>query len=241
MTNFELLNNKFEVLNEVEIKLNKRKSDNHKKVYGTSTMLTTKRMKDLIITPGETIIDYLKYRNYKFSQGNSGNLQISPRGMSLNRGAKNKASTGDEGPLASGSDNSTAESSYGRPNVRVYLDSHEITDNLYSLYGVYLDMVKEISYGRNPGKMGEEIHIFTLSPSEYMPKNAQYTHITIPHGFASEKKYYTPKYLSFTEETYKNYGAIFWKPNIIIRPKSKINFKIPINMQQNIHIYILKA
>lgn len=60
----------------------------------------------------------------------------------------------------------------------------------------------------------------------------------LPIGFMSKKEYYAPKYPSFNEESYLNYGAIFWKPNIEIDANSFIEFHIPNNNQKNIVLQI---
>ncbi|CAM1343917.1 hypothetical protein [Tenacibaculum amylolyticum] len=241
VANFKPLDNEFEALDEIEIQAKKRKKfENSEKVYGAPTILSRRRMEDMIVASGETIIDYIKSRLYKVSYDNSGNLQILPRGLVTPSGPKNAISTEDEGFLADNviESSNNSDSKYGRPSVRVYLDGAEISDNLFLLEGIYLNTVKEVFYGRSPGRIGEEIHVFTVSPGEYEDKRAEYTHVTVPVGFATAKEYYNPKYPSFTDATYQKYGAIFWNPNISIAPNGKLDFNIPTNMQKHINIYI---
>lgn len=66
----------------------------------------------------------------------------------------------------------------------------------------------------------------------------EFSQVKLPVGFASEKEYYAPKYPSFTNETYINYGAIFWKPSITLDPNSNIEFNVPKNNQQEIRLFL---
>ncbi|MBN2868685.1 MAG: hypothetical protein JXK08_08450 [Flavobacteriaceae bacterium] len=58
--------------------------------------------------------------------------------------------------------------------VRVYLDNNEITNSLWIIESMYTNTVKEVYYGANPGRVNEEIHIYTLSPQEYASKKISF-------------------------------------------------------------------
>ena len=122
--------------------------------------------------------------------------------------------------------------------VRVYLDNNEITNSLWIIESMYTNTVKEVYYGANPGRVNEEIHIYTLSPQEYASKKNQFSTVKIPIGFNQEKEYYSPKYPSFSNSTYKEFGAIYWKPNIILEPNKTITFSVPKNYQKDAIIFI---
>ena len=53
--------------------------------------------------------------------------------------------------------------------------------------------------------------------------------IVLPFGFSKSKEYYSPKYPSFSEKAYLEYGAIFWKPSIEIEANSTVEITIPDN------------
>jgi hypothetical protein len=141
---------------------------------------------------------------------------------------------GDEGGSSSGNRGIV----FRRPGLKILLDGFDISNNLSILESTYLDTVKEIFYGRIPDRLREEIHIYTLSPSEYLDKYAKYSEVNFPVGFATEKEYYSPKYPSYFNDTYKQYGAIFWQPDIVLSPNSITNLKIPLHLQNQLQIYI---
>lgn len=61
--------------------------------------------------------------------------------------------------------------------------------------------------------------------------------IQLPVGFAKAKEYYAPRYPSYKEDSYLNYGAIFWKPGIEIEANSTLEFTIPKNEQETMLVY----
>ncbi|MFY7672690.1 hypothetical protein ACOSP6_16530 [Tenacibaculum sp. MEBiC06402] len=222
VSNFKPLKNEYENLNEVEVDANKkrRKTENHDKVYGGITMLTSARLENKMIASGETLLDFFKEKGYyDYAQE-----KVVPRGL---------------GPKASLITDSVEESDrFGRPLLRIFLDGYDISQEHWVLEQVYLNTIKEIFYGRNPGKLGEEIHIFRLNPAEYIDKRAEFSHIKIPIGFATEKEYYNPIYPSFTNETYQKYGCMFWEPNIKLQGYLNETIQIPANLQEKVQVYI---
>ncbi|MCH2034556.1 MAG: hypothetical protein MK202_13680 [Tenacibaculum sp.] len=221
VTNFSALKNEFESLNEVEVLANKRRqTENHNRVYGGTTMLTSAKMENRIVASGENLLDFFKEKGYY----DYGQQKIVLRGS----GSKSTTIT-----------NAIEETDrFGRPLLRIFLDGYDISQDHWILEQVYLNTVKEIFYGRNPGKLGEEIHIYSLSPSEYADKRTQYTHVKIPVGFATEKQYYNPIYPSFTNDTYKKYGGLFWEPDLQIDPYLNKTIEIPAHLQDKIQVYI---
>ncbi|TCP28486.1 hypothetical protein EV195_101664 [Tenacibaculum skagerrakense] len=222
VSNFKPLKNEYENLNEVEVDANKkrRKTENHDKVYGGITMLTSARLENKMIASGETLLDFFKEKGYyDYAQD-----KVVLRGL---------------GPKASLITESVEESDrFGRPLLRIFLDGYDISQEHWVLEQVYLNTIKEIFYGRNPGKLGEEIHIFRLNPAEYIDKRAEFAHIKIPIGFATEKEYYNPIYPSFTNDTYQKYGCMFWEPNIKLQGYLNKTIQIPANLQEKVLVYI---
>ncbi|WP_439128995.1 hypothetical protein [Polaribacter sp.] len=100
--------------------------------------------------------------------------------------------------------------------------------------------VIDYPFGANGPTIAGTIGPFTVvtSPTFIDEEWIEFSQVKLPVGFASEKEYYTPKYPSFTNETYINYGAIFWKPNITIEPNSYIKLNIPKDNQQEIRLFL---
>lgn len=119
----------------------------------------------------------------------------------------------------------------------IFLNNNDISGELWLLKDFTMDQVREVAYGVNLDGV-RELHIFTHSINEFYRNNAKYTIVKLPVGFAKEKEYYEPKYPSLLNNTYKYYGAIFWKPNITITPNSSIDIRISKHLQKNINVYI---
>ncbi|MFY0603864.1 MAG: hypothetical protein JXQ93_07925 [Flavobacteriaceae bacterium] len=128
-------------------------------------------------------------------------------------------------------------SNVSRPLNTFFLNNNNISQDLWLTEGITMDQVREVAYGMNPYGT-RELHIYTYSITEFYKEKANYTQVKLPVGFAIEKEFYNPKYPSFLNDTYKSYGAIFWKPNIVINPNSSIKIKTPNNSQKNINLYL---
>ncbi len=126
--------------------------------------------------------------------------------------------------------------------TKVQLNGKNVIRDPWMLKSIYLDEVKTIHYGTNIeapiGRPSYAFFIFTYSNIELVHKNSSTSKIKIPVGFATEKEYYSPKYPSLMNDTYKRYGAIFWKPNIKISPQRFTSVTIPISIQKKITTYI---
>ena len=219
VSNFKTLADAVTTLDEVIVKSKKRKKTD--KVYGVETMFTTFKMEKMLVTGGDLVLDFL--RNKRFDvQINAGEIFIGKRRVDRNNSE------------SSSSDNYTRQ----LRNVRLYLDGNEITQSLWILEGLYLNTLKSISFGQDPALFNESIYMFSLSPQEYSRKNSEFNELYLPVGFATQKEYYSPKYPSFLEDTYINYGAIYWKSLISIDKNSVYKFKLPTNKQKEIKILI---
>lgn len=125
-----------------------------------------------------------------------------------------------------------------QPLNKFFLNGEDISRERYRASGLQMDQIREIRMGTSISGLGREMHIYTYSVTEYIKLNIKSTEIELPIGFAQNKEYYTPKYPSFTEESYTNYGAIFWKSNITINAKSSLEFKTPSNYQDEFKVFI---
>ena len=223
VSNFKPLKNSYEKLKEVEVQANKRNKDDDFKFYGRATMFTRGNLKNRINASGETVLDFLRSKNYPVLTDDTGNPVVLPRGISQVNPYRTTVSR---------------ISSNVRPMVRIFLDNDEVSFNTWVIENLYLNTVKEIFFGRNPGTLGEEIHIFSLSPLEYINNTSQFAHIKAPVGFAIEKEYYNPLYPSFTDETYQKFGSVYWEPNIHLEGKESETITIPTNAQKSMQVYI---
>ena len=134
------------------------------------------------------------------------------------------------------------EKSYtNNPLTGVFLNNELITkDYLYSpLFDIDLEEVRGVAYGQAPGG-GTLLYIYSYSRDELrkLNINSKFSRVNINVGFASAKEYYTPKYPSYSNEVYINYGAIFWKPNISIDSNNSMEFSIPRNNQKEMKLFI---
>ncbi|CAL2057220.1 conserved hypothetical protein [Tenacibaculum sp. 190524A05c] len=129
-----------------------------------------------------------------------------------------------------------------KPISRVELNGRNVIREPWLLKGVYLDQVKSVHYGTDIqvvlGQPAYAFFIFTYSNIEMVRKNSSTSKIKMPVGFATEKEYYSPKYPSLSNDTFKQYGAIFWKPNIELGSETISSITIPISIQKNITTYI---
>lgn len=235
VSNFKDLSKDIEILDEVVVKAAKKR-EYENDAYGLNTMLLGIKMENLIISSGETVFDFLTIRGYTISTTVNGNIVINARGIS-NLGSRGLGaqSSGDEGFTPAAAE----EENLFRTPVRVFLNGEEVSQNLWIVENIYLNTVKEIFYGRSHDNRSiEQVYIYTLSPSEYDVRRAEYTKVKLPIGFALEKKYYSPKYPTFFDDTYKHFGAIFWNPSISVNANSKTSFKVPTHFQDAINIYV---
>ncbi|WP_334055869.1 hypothetical protein [Polaribacter sp. P097] len=219
ISNFKSLTDGISTLDEVIVKTKRVK--NEANAFGIATMLTTFRMDDMLVTSGDLVLNFLSQKRFDV-QVNNGDIFIGKR-----RPDRNHSMSGN-------SDNYTRQ----LRNVRVYLDGSEITQSLWILDGLYLNTIKSISFGQDPSQFNEVIYMYSLSAKEYSRKNSEFKEFFLPVGFSKEIEYYSPKYPSFLDQTYINYGAIFWKPLISIDKNSMYDFKVPINQQKNIKVYL---
>jgi hypothetical protein len=90
------------------------------------------------------------------------------------------------------------------------LDGHRVSGD--QLYSYWLTMVDYINVNSNMGiRSGGSINIVT-DPLKFSKDKKTIKKFEFPITFSKPKKFYTPKYQSYTSEFYKEYGVIDWLP-----------------------------
>lgn len=121
----------------------------------------------------------------------------------------------------------------------IYFNNVNVTNHMFSsLRNIEMSEVREIRLGTKIHGKGREMHIYTYSNKELDKLNKSSALVDVLAGFNQEKEYYSPKYPSFSNSTYKEFGALFWKPNIILEPNKSITFNVPKNYQKDAIIFI---
>lgn len=116
---------------------------------------------------------------------------------------------------------------------QIYLDEINITNDPTSLEIMRVSDLSEIHYSN------KEVYLYTndsyKTNSLFNNKALKYK---IKTGFVTYKEYYDPLY-NTNSSLFKDYGAIYWNPNIeILTNEEKTTFKTPILDQENMILYI---
>ncbi|NVJ89643.1 MAG: hypothetical protein HWD82_09430 [Flavobacteriaceae bacterium] len=228
VSNFDDLKIEGEMLDEFEMVFEKRPVFENNP-FGYNTMGTGFKMKNMVFDAGFTVIDFLQEKRYNIIRENGVIVGIAPRraGTQNAFGAGSGAATNGLAP-------------YG---LQVFLDGMILPQAFYQdLDTMFLDEISEVFLTEVPSGFlgGSQIHIYRLPPSELVKnvKGNPLTKINVTHGFAKEKEYYQPQYPSYIEKTYKDFGAVYWKPNITIDQNSNTSFNIPRNSQKQIKLFL---
>ena len=124
----------------------------------------------------------------------------------------------------------STRTSSNRRYIRVFLDGFDITHCLGLLDGRYTDEFSKVYINRF------SIQIFS-DPLKPHNKNSKFTTTKVPFGFHVAKEYYNPEYISNTNKLFKDYGAVYWMPNISLS-KTFTTLKIPLLKQKEVKIFI---
>ncbi|WP_420575020.1 hypothetical protein [Kordia sp.] len=127
----------------------------------------------------------------------------------------------------------------------VFLDDTPLTDfhilANFSMANVERIIIDKTGIGYGMRGTGGVIKIYTrqtpLTPSARTRRDS-YVNQTPPIGFSVAKEYYEPKYRSFTDKTYLNYGTIGWRPNNTIPRRGPFNFIVQHRNAKAITMYI---
>ncbi|CAM1351933.1 hypothetical protein [Tenacibaculum insulae] len=235
-SSFKYLPNDFEFLNEVIVKANKRKTESN--VFQATTLFNSFKMKDIMIRSGETVMDFVSYKTEKRLNNINGTRVTSPKkkeNISKGKISEKTSRTKYLEALAKETASAMPGSLLG---LSIIINGNNMSHNPSILERMPLEDVEEISFGdKSPRKSGI-VYIKTLTPLQLKTKKTKMKIIKLPYGFMNEKEFYNPKYPSYSNKTFKHFGAIYWKPNIIIPANSSISFKIPKNQQKKIKMFM---
>ncbi|RKS56092.1 hypothetical protein BC962_1071 [Gillisia mitskevichiae] len=93
-----------------------------------------------------------------------------------------------------------------------------------------------IGYGMRAG--GGVIKIVTRTKNRVVNSHETISEIITSNGFAKEKKFYAPKYSSYSNETYSDFGVIDWISDLSIEQNGNVSFKISNTNQSQISLFI---
>lgn len=128
---------------------------------------------------------------------------------------------------------------------RIFVDDQWINieqDNTF-LIGfdmAVVDYVKVNRHGFNQGALGMvgEIRIYTSTDLIPTVNKKHIRSIKYPVTFAEDKQFYTPKYLSYKDDFFEEYGVIDWIPKGEIDNNGNINFKVYNPEKTNLRVFI---
>lgn len=118
----------------------------------------------------------------------------------------------------------------GRFQINYFLDDVLLTDPTI-LEGLYLADIESIEFNRFGVGDGYRspngfVKIYTKKlPSTRYDKKTTKAY-EFPLTFSSDKKFYIPKYKSYSDNFFKNYGVIDWKTNLSVNESRNVIFKI---------------
>lgn len=126
--------------------------------------------------------------------------------------------------------------------ANVYLDDMQISSE-YAEFANNLDIIK-FTYIRDYdeihiSKFGNgTIHLYSKRDvASGWGKNRFYKETT-SYGYALKKEYYQPKYTSYIDNIFSDYGAIFWQPNITVNNTDSNSITIPRMKQNGVRVVI---
>jgi len=121
----------------------------------------------------------------------------------------------------------------------LFIDDIEETTNLFYFDNLRANDFEEIYFvDADALSKGGRIYLYTRPGSQLDFNKSKFSTYKILMGFSESKEFYTPKYKSFTNELFLNYGAIYWKSNISINPNETFNLTFPNLMQKEFKIII---
>ncbi len=234
VSNFGNLTSGRELLDEVTLVSRKRNDAN--KPYGKVTMLTGYKIDNMILGSGETVIDFLRSKRYQVNNEFNGDIRIVPRGNRARTIMEIDPNTWNSAPA----DLPIQPAQFGGQNgVRVFLDDNDISQSLWMLVNLYLTQIDEIYFGRGTDVWNaEQIYIYSATPKAITERTSSMGNVIVKQGFAKEKEYYEPVYPSFLNETYTNFGALYWKPNLELNSDGTQTILLPKNYQKNVTLFI---
>ena len=233
----EFLNNKIHKLSEVTVIANKKKKEvdiTKERDYIVNTFLTGKTEE---ITQN-TVTDYgNSIRNYLYSKGFQVRYLDAVAGTNsqpviILRSRGTKTFTGEDWDIP-----------------LIFVNDVPITDGRIDLLlGDRLSEIKRIVISKNGysyGTRGSQ-GVIKFYTGSFKRKNHSKSFIKnnilikqIKFGFSRPKKFFTPKYSSYDDRFFQDYGVIHWEPNLEVFESSKAVFKVLDTLHKNIIFYIV--
>lgn len=207
--------NETQILDEVLIKANKRKSKIEK--FEGDAFYKVDVFDDKMGKRNLTFANYVNAYLLDFIAIESmGNLEVLPRiSKTLNGGVQN--------PI-------------------IYLDDLLITDQNY-FYGYNMNIVDYIivnDSGSGEGFIGSGgvIKIYTSLDFVNKSKNNPFSQFEFPLSFSESKSFYVPKYNVYNNEFFEDFGVIDWIPNCDIDKNGNLNFTVYNPANNRIKLFI---
>ncbi|WP_093673433.1 hypothetical protein [Tenacibaculum sp. MAR_2009_124] len=124
--------------------------------------------------------------------------------------------------------------------VNLFLNNRLVEPQfLWMFNDISLKSIKAIYFGETLGlNPVEQIHIFTLTSDEHRGRNNKLKESKIKKGFSKTKEYYSPEFYTYSGDTFRHFGSVFWIPDISIAPNSIETFKIPTKLQNDIKMHL---
>ena len=104
----------------------------------------------------------------------------------------------------------------------------------------YID-INKMGTGEGLRSLGGVIKMYSRTDySSYRNKarTPVYAEYNFPLKFTDERKFYMPKYASYSSEFYEHYGILGWFPNLRPDVEGSVHFKIPDIGQSEIQLLV---
>lgn len=132
------------------------------------------------------------------------------------------------------------------PIPQIFLNGTRLRDDLNILVTLLTSEVKSIYINRSPAagfggfnQGGGVIRIQTKTGSERSGvESNSVTKITTSNGYQPSKKFYAPKYLSYKNNTFRNYGVIGWFPMVKASQDDPVTLSVLNTSEDNLKIFI---
>ncbi|MBO3097465.1 hypothetical protein [Gelidibacter pelagius] len=177
-----------------------------------------------------TLTDYLHFLGLTVDESDGGfALFLGYSGLKNNSTANYGASGGTPSSSSSSADNMINNEVKIRP-MTVFLDDIQLVDqsmlNQYPLNNVDYVEINRTGMGNGARGASGVVKIYSYYGSDLQDNRKTGLGVDLPLAFSVEKKFYVPKYQYYTDDFYKQYGTVDWKPKLIPDANGNIKFSI---------------
>ncbi|MDX1604344.1 MAG: hypothetical protein R3209_14840, partial [Salinimicrobium sediminis] len=128
-------------------------------------------------------------------------------------------------------------------NVYLYWNGAPIGTDHSILYGLHSSEVESIvinkmGYGMGGNGFNGAIRITTRKGGLRRDRTETVKTLIAGNGFSTNKEFYSPKYNSYSNKNFRDYGVIHWDSDFIIEPNGHNILKIFNVLQPNVNLYI---